>query len=164
MKGEVAQQKTYTYELIKACLKWELEEAKLFSVKMTGCKSQCWQKIFGRSTLPALISFACSIRYLFEGNVCSYLVVYNLVKGNFYWKRKKKLMFWHFFFNFSHKSCIKIFQKLIVNEKIIVYSQSTINAYFLFSHKWWVSLIKFMVKLTIHVRRESTHLWYFGSA
>ena len=41
MKGEVAQQKTYTYELIKACLKWELEEAKLFSVKMTGCKSQC---------------------------------------------------------------------------------------------------------------------------
>ena len=47
--------------------------------------------------------------------------------------------------------------------EIIVYSQSTINVYSLLSHKWWVLLIKFMVGLTIHVRGESTHLWYSGS-
>jgi len=47
--------------------------------------------------------------------------------------------------------------------KIIMYFQSTINAYSLLSHEWWVSLIKFMVGLTIHLRGESTHLWYSGS-
>ena len=36
--------------------------------------------------------------------------------------------------------------------KIIVYFQSTINAYSLLSHEWWVPLIKFMVRPTIHVR------------
>ena len=29
-------------------------------------------------------------------------------------------------------------------QKIIVYSWSTINVYFLFSHEWWVPLIKFL--------------------
>ena len=38
--------------------------------------------------------------------------------------------------------------------KIIVYSWSTINAYSFLSHKWWVPLIKFMVKLTIYVRER----------
>ena len=46
--------------------------------------------------------------------------------------------------------------------EIIVYSRSTINAYSLFSHEWWVSLIKFMVGPIIHVREESTHLWHSG--
>ena len=36
--------------------------------------------------------------------------------------------------------------------EIIVYSRSTINAYSLLSHEWWVPLIKFMVGPTIHVR------------
>ena len=36
--------------------------------------------------------------------------------------------------------------------KIIVYSWSTINVYSLISHEWWVSLIIFMVRLTIYVR------------
>ena len=49
------------------------------------------------------------------------------------------------------------------SKEIIVYSQSTINAYFLFSHEWWVTLIKFVVGPTIHVRGGSTHLWYFMS-
>ena len=47
--------------------------------------------------------------------------------------------------------------------KIIKYSQNTINAYSILSHEWWVLLIKFMVRLTIHVRGGSTHLWYFES-
>ena len=47
--------------------------------------------------------------------------------------------------------------------EIIVYSRSTINACFLLSHKWWTPLIKFMVGPTIHVRGESTHLWYSES-
>ena len=42
--------------------------------------------------------------------------------------------------------------------EIIVYSPSTINAYSLLSHEWWVSLIKFMVGPTIYVREGSTHL------
>ena len=33
-----------------------------------------------------------------------------------------------------------------------MYSRSTINAYSLISHEWWVPLIKFMVRPTIHVR------------
>ena len=33
-----------------------------------------------------------------------------------------------------------------------MYSQSTINACSLLSHEWWVPLIKFMVKPTIHLR------------
>ena len=36
--------------------------------------------------------------------------------------------------------------------EIIVYSQSTINMYSLLSHKWWVLLIKFMMRPTIFVR------------
>ena len=42
--------------------------------------------------------------------------------------------------------------------EIIVYSRSTINAYSLLSHEWWVPLIKFMVGPTIHMRGGSTHL------
>ena len=39
--------------------------------------------------------------------------------------------------------------------EIIVYSRSTINAYSLLSHKWWVPLIKFMVRPTnLCERRE----------
>ena len=49
------------------------------------------------------------------------------------------------------------------NREIIVYSRSTINAYSLFSHKWWTPLIKFMVGSTIHVRGGNTHLWYSES-
>ena len=44
--------------------------------------------------------------------------------------------------------------------EIIVYFRSTINAYSLLSYEWWVPLIKFMVRPTIHVRGGSTHLWY----
>ena len=47
--------------------------------------------------------------------------------------------------------------------KIIIYSQSTINAYSLLSHEWWVPLIKFMVGPIIHVREGTTYLWYSGS-
>ena len=47
--------------------------------------------------------------------------------------------------------------------EIIVYSWSTINTYSLFSHEWWVPLIKFMVRPTIYVRGGSMHLWYSGS-
>ena len=47
-----------------------------------------------------------------------------------------------------------------VKGEIILYSQSTINAYSLLSHKLWVPLIKFMVGPTIPVRGESMHLWY----
>jgi len=42
--------------------------------------------------------------------------------------------------------------------EIIVYSRSIINTYSLLSHKWWVPLIKFMVRPTIHVRGGSMHL------
>ena len=38
--------------------------------------------------------------------------------------------------------------------KIIVYSWSTINAYSLILHEWWVLLIKFMIKPTIHMRER----------
>ena len=51
----------------------------------------------------------------------------------------------------------------IVSWEIIVYSRSTINTYFLFSHKWWVPLIKFTVEPTIYVKGGSTYLWYSGS-
>ena len=47
-------------------------------------------------------------------------------------------------------------------EEIIVYYQSTINTYFILSHKWWVSLIKLMVGPTIYVKGGSMHLWYSG--
>ena len=49
------------------------------------------------------------------------------------------------------------------SRKIIVYFWSIINAYSLLSHKWWVSLIKFIVGPTIHVREGSIHLWYSGN-
>ena len=42
--------------------------------------------------------------------------------------------------------------------KIIVYFRSIINAYFFFLYEQWVSLIKFMVKFTIHVREKDTYL------
>ena len=45
-----------------------------------------------------------------------------------------------------------------VKGEIILYSQSTINAYSLLSHKLWVPLIKFMMRPTIHVRGKTTHL------
>ena len=47
--------------------------------------------------------------------------------------------------------------------EIIVYSRSTINAYSLLSHEWWVLLIKFMVGPTIHMKKGSAHLRYSGS-
>ena len=53
--------------------------------------------------------------------------------------------------------------------EIIIYSLSTINMYSFISREWWVPLIKFMVEPTIHVRggthvrRGTTHLWYFES-
>ena len=50
-----------------------------------------------------------------------------------------------------------------LHREIIVYSRNTINTCSLLSHEWWVPLIKFMMGPTIHVRWESTHLWYFGS-
>jgi hypothetical protein len=40
------------------------------------------------------------------------------------------------------------------------YFGSTLNAYSLLSHKWWVPIIKFMVEPTTYVRRRSTHLMY----
>ena len=51
----------------------------------------------------------------------------------------------------------------VYTRKIIVYFRNTINACSLLSHEWWIPLIKFMVKPTIHVRGGSTHLWYSGS-
>ena len=54
--------------------------------------------------------------------------------------------------------------------KIIVYSRSIINACSYLSHEWWVSLIKFMMGPTIHVRGPTIHvrggsiyLWYSES-
>ena len=52
---------------------------------------------------------------------------------------------------------------MISEWKIIRYFRSTINAYSLLSHEWWVLLIKFMVGPTIPVRGGSTHLWYSES-
>ena len=44
---------------------------------------------------------------------------------------------------------------------IIQYSRNTIqlNAYSLISHEWRIPLIKFMVRLIIHVKRENTYLF-----
>ena len=50
----------------------------------------------------------------------------------------------------SEKFLINIY--IYIYREIIVYSRSTINAYSLLSHEWWVPLIKFMVGPTIHVR------------
>ena len=53
--------------------------------------------------------------------------------------------------------------------EIIIYFRSTINMYSLIPHEWWVTLIKFMVRPTIHVREEThvregtAHLWYSES-
>ena len=58
---------------------------------------------------------------------------------------------------------LKLRAQLTLSRKIIVYSRNTINACSLLSHKWWVLLIKFMVRPTIHVRGESMHLWYSES-
>ena len=60
--------------------------------------------------------------------------------------------------NIIKYSCIYFFCR-----EIIVYSQNTINAYFLLSNEWWVPLIKFMVGPIIHVRGGTTHLWYSES-
>ena len=46
--------------------------------------------------------------------------------------------------------------------KIIVYFQSNINAYSLLSHEWWVLLIKFMVRPTIHVRGGGGRVRIYG--
>ena len=42
--------------------------------------------------------------------------------------------------------------------EIIVYSRSIINTYSLLLHEWWVLLIKFIMRPTIHMRWESMHL------
>ena len=53
--------------------------------------------------------------------------------------------------------------------EIIIYFRSTINMYSLIPYEWWVTLIKFMVRPTIHVREEThvregtAHLWYSES-
>ena len=47
--------------------------------------------------------------------------------------------------------------------KIIVYFQNIINVYFFPSYKWWVLLIKFIVKLIIYMIKRSTYLWYSES-
>ena len=47
--------------------------------------------------------------------------------------------------------------------EIIVYSWSTINAYSLLSHEWWIPLIKFMMGPIIYVRGRNTHLWFSES-
>ena len=60
------------------------------------------------------------------------------------------------------KTCIGILLLLYFWE-IIVYSRSTINAYLFLLHEWWISLIKFMVGPTIHMKGRSTHLWYSES-
>ena len=57
----------------------------------------------------------------------------------------------------------RYFWKYPIWREIIVYSQSTINAYSLLSHGWWVPLIKFMMGPTIHVRERSMYLLYSGS-
>ena len=49
------------------------------------------------------------------------------------------------------------------NQKINVYSRSTLNMCSLVSHEWWVPPIKLMMGPTIHVRGGSTYLWYSGS-
>jgi hypothetical protein len=51
------------------------------------------------------------------------------------------------------------FCEVIVIQILVL--RSTINVYSLFSHEWWVSLIKFMVGLTINVREGSTQLFVF---
>ena len=60
--------------------------------------------------------------------------------------------------NIIKYSCIYFFCR-----EIIVYSQNTINAYFLLSNEWWVPVIKFMVGPIIHVRGGTMHLWYSKS-
>ena len=42
---------------------------------------------------------------------------------------------------------------------IIEYFGSTLNAYSLFSQKWWVLLIKFMIGSTTSMREESIHVF-----
>ena len=58
---------------------------------------------------------------------------------------------------------LKSQNRLLLLQEIIVYFRSTINACSIFSHEWWVPLIKFMVGPTIYVRGGSTYLWYSGS-
>ena len=53
---------------------------------------------------------------------------------------------------FVHHHILSFFYHCLEPWEIIVYSRGTINVYSLLSHEWWVSLIKFMVGLTIHVR------------
>ena len=43
---------------------------------------------------------------------------------------------------------------------IIEYSESTLNAYSLLSHKWWVPLITYMMGPTTYVREGNTYLMY----
>jgi hypothetical protein len=47
--------------------------------------------------------------------------------------------------------------------EIIEYFGNTLNAYSFLSHKWCISLIKYMVGSTIYVREENTHLMYSQS-
>ena len=62
-------------------------------------------------------------------------------------------------FNFQSYSTCHATVYLLLRE-IIVYFRSIINVYSLLSYEWWVPLIKFMMKPTIHVRGRSTYLWY----
>ena len=66
-------------------------------------------------------------------------------------------------FNCLGNNTFKITNLSAYPRKIIVYSWSTINAYSLLLHEWWILLIKFMVGHIIYVRGGSTHLWYSGS-
>ena len=70
---------------------------------------------------------------------------------------KLNIQFWYakFYISILHLSDNAIFLNIspspVLLWEIIVYSQSTINAYYLLSHEWWVPLIKFMVGPIIHV-------------
>ena len=130
----------------------------------------CWMEASNHTTQMNLflaLHHLCGLSLVFEWSfakknrvldrVCTYiyyvfLVVFLLV-----------LFFhiWMVYMNFNH--FILFTNSIFLLREIIVYSRSTINMCSLLLHKLWVSLIKFMVGPTIHVRGESTHLWYSES-
>ena len=59
--------------------------------------------------------------------------------------------------NLTHFCLIYIY---IYIRKIISYSGSTLNVYSLFSQKWWIPLIKFMMRAINSVKGGNTHLMY----
>ena len=64
----------------------------------------------------------------------------------------------------THRARVKlqivVIIKIYISTQVInQYFRSTMNEYSLISHEWWVSLIKFIVRPTIHVRGGITHLF-----